>query len=76
MAVAGIDTIGGDLLVVGTDLQNLDGLESLKCVGGDIVIRNNENLEQIDALANLQAIHGSLTLDTVLNLGHLPESIR
>lgn len=50
----GLTTFPGKLTIEGTELTDLKGLESLRHVQGDLVIRHNPKLTNLDALANLK----------------------
>jgi hypothetical protein len=58
----GYTCITGDLLVVGTRLDALEGLEALTSVGGDLVIESNEDLVNLDGLGALASVGGDLEI--------------
>ncbi len=59
-----LDTIGGDFVMNGflsTDsLKNFHGMESLKYIGGQLRVRNNENLTTLFGLHNVEVIAGGM----------------
>jgi hypothetical protein len=55
-----LDTVGADLVLENVyNLENLDTLQRLESVSGDIVITNS-NLIQVDGLANLREVGGEV----------------
>jgi len=65
-ALAGVTRIAGDLIVSGTTLADVDGLESLACVDGDVYVGNTQSWSAtgwLDGLCNLRFIGGSLGLE-------------
>lgn len=63
--LAGIEVITGDLIISGTSLGSLVGLESLKVVGGNLFITNNGFLRRLSgsALSSLEAVGGDLYVE-------------
>jgi len=61
---AGHAILDGDLTVESTRLINLDGLECLCQVNGDITIHSNSYLYDIDGLTNLKYVLGSFTISS------------
>jgi hypothetical protein len=64
-ALEEIELITGDVLIDGTLLSSLAGLEALKTIGGNLTITNNTNLKKLSgsALSNLEIVGGSITVD-------------
>jgi len=60
-ALAGICEIEGSLDIVGTDLQNLGGLESLTALGG-LNIQNNAALTNLDGLSGLVSVGDAVNI--------------
>lgn len=63
-----INTVKGNVSILGTQLINLDGLDNLKDVSGNFGISVNEQLEQIDALKDLNKIGARISIFKNLNL--------
>ncbi len=55
-----IDFIDGDLTISGEDIINLEGLNIVKAIGGDLKIIGNENLIDLEGLESLSEILGKL----------------
>jgi len=51
--------IGGDVVINGNDITNLDSLISLKSIDGDLEIHTNEVLENLSGLDSLGSINGN-----------------
>jgi len=64
--LAGLARVGGALLEISGNsrLENLDGLESLTTVAGDLLINDNSSLINIDGLSSLS----SVTIDPVYKI--------
>ena len=62
--------ITGDLLIHATALTDLDGLEHLVAVGGDLIIQHNSQLTSLGGLAGLTSVVGDLT---IYNNDQLPD---
>ena len=64
ISVAGIETITGNLTISSAVLTSLIGLESLKTIGGDLIIENNLVLTKLSgsALSNLETVGGTIRL--------------
>jgi len=58
----GYTSLEGSLTIEGSDLTSLCGLESLRCVSGDLIIRSNPALEKLEGLDGLLYVGGSLTI--------------
>jgi hypothetical protein len=54
--LSGYMAVTGDLIIKNTALRNLEGLECLSEIGGDLVMENNSLLENIDGLSNLTSV--------------------
>jgi hypothetical protein len=65
-----LSMIGGDLDVTDTSLRDglFSGLGKLEIIGGELSIRSNYNLRQLDAFPRLEVIGGGLWLDDNPNL--------
>lgn len=77
-ALAGYTEINGNLIILDTTLANLNGLECLSIISGDLIIgyynHGNSNLTNIDGLINLTSIGGDLSVtcnDALTNLNGL-----
>lgn len=57
-----IGRVAGNLIISGTSLTNVDGLESILAVDGSVSIMGNAALVDLDGLANLRELGGSLEL--------------
>lgn len=55
-ALAGVNCIDGDLLIAGTDADDLDALSDLQTITGDIVIAGNGELTSLSGLRNLAQV--------------------
>jgi len=51
--------IGGDVVISGSDITNLDSLITLKSIDGDLEIHTNEALESLSGLDSLGSINGN-----------------
>jgi len=51
-----LESVGGNVYINLTQLQNLDGLRSLQTVGDDFVLDGNASLENVDGLAALTSV--------------------
>ncbi len=60
---AGHTIVEGDVIVEHTRMLNLDGLECLCQVDGDVWIHGNSMLHDIDGLAGLKYVMGSFSID-------------
>lgn len=60
--LAGITFLKGNLRIVESDLTNLDGLESLLCIGGSLEISGNPTLANLDGLSNLTQIGNAIRI--------------
>jgi hypothetical protein len=54
--------IDGDVIINGTDINDLSPLLSLKSIKGDLSIYNNDILTTLDGLNNIQTIEGDLRI--------------
>jgi hypothetical protein len=54
--LSGYMAVTGDLIIKNTALRNLEGLECLSEIGGELVMVNNSLLENIDGLRNLTSV--------------------
>jgi hypothetical protein len=54
--LSGYMAVTGDLIIKNTALRNLEGLECLSEIGGELVMENNSLLENIDGLSNLTSV--------------------
>lgn len=52
--------VSGNLRISGDDITNLNGLSSLKKVGGNFFFQNTSNLKTLDGLSALDSVTGSL----------------
>jgi len=55
--------IEGDILIEGNDITNLNGLNQLVSIGGDLTIKFCSNLSDLSGLENLNFIGGSLDVN-------------
>jgi hypothetical protein len=51
-----------DNVTITWDMTNLDGLQNIEQIGGDLRLNNNAYLDHIDGLSNVHSIGGSLFL--------------
>lgn len=54
----------GSIIVSGLDIQNVDSLQSILSIEGDLIIQNNPLLESLEGLSNLSQLKGNLLIDT------------
>jgi hypothetical protein len=66
-ALAGVTQITGELRVENAALTSLDGLESLRCVEGDVVVQFDSSLASLAGLENLWHVGGGLTIAYDMN---------
>jgi len=64
--LAGVTFITGSLRIEGTQVSSLVGLESLKMIGGNLEILNNQVLLKLSgsALSNLETVGGTITIES------------
>lgn len=62
-ALAGHEEVTGDLIIAGTAIDNLDALESLVAVRGDLRLVDNQTLSDITGLANLEWVGERLVVE-------------
>jgi hypothetical protein len=61
--LAGFTHLDGYLVIEDTDaVCSLAGLEQLRCISGDLTIRNASGLERLDGLAALRHVKGNLRI--------------
>ncbi len=70
-----LKTIGGNLTVRETDLQDLDGLTNLESVGGYVGIFSNDLLQNLDGLSSLQTVGGNLSIKENVSLTCNPAAL-
>lgn len=73
-ALAGVTHITGDLTISDTFLSNVNGLESLVCVDGNVYIGNTMSWSPtgwLDGLCNLRRIGGTLTIEANNTAGYV-----
>lgn len=68
---ASCSEIYGDLIISGSDIINVDGLESIQKIHGDLIIENNPLLESIFSLLSLDSIEGSIIINNNLLLSNI-----
>jgi hypothetical protein len=64
----GVVCVLGALIIDGSTLTNLAGLESLVEISSDLVISNNSILSSLEGLDNLAIVKGAITLQNNLSL--------
>ena len=52
----------GDVVIRGTDINNLEGLNLIISIGGNLLVESNDLLTNLTGLENLQNISGSLLI--------------
>ncbi|MDB4303895.1 T9SS type A sorting domain-containing protein [Desulfosarcina sp.] len=62
----GCTEIEGDVVIHGVDITNLNGLNVLTTIGGNLIIRSNEVLTNLHGLNSLDTVYGSWTADSSL----------
>lgn len=69
-ALKGVEIITGNVVIQNTTLSSLVGLESLKTIGGSLIIADNINLKKLSgsALSNLEVVGGSISVQNNLAL--------
>ncbi len=73
-SLTGLDSLqflGQSLLVMGTEVLNLSGLENLDSIGGTVWISDNSSLTSLEGLENLEAVGEDLKIgrnDHIINL--------
>ena len=63
--------IGGDMVVTGNSITNLDGLNQLLHVEGSLSIENNNSLTNLSGLNNIDTIGGNLSIENANGLQNL-----
>ncbi len=66
-----VHTIQGVLYIVGTSLESLDGLRSLKMIASDLLVHDNKELSSFYGLEQLEHVGGALSIVSNPLLGHL-----
>lgn len=61
----GIETITGNLTISSAFLTSLEGLESLRTIGGNLIVRDNRVLLRLSgsALSNLEIVGGNIVIE-------------
>lgn len=59
----GIEELGGTLWIYGTLLGHIDGLETLRTVGGDLWVKFNDELTDMSGLAGLESVAGDIIIE-------------
>lgn len=63
------DEIEGDVIILGDDITNLNGLIVLTSIGGDLLINSNDNLTSLTGLEGLNFIEGDLSIGYISIFG-------
>jgi len=63
--------IRGDLRIIGSNVQQINGLSDLKKIEGDLNIETNGQLKNIDGLKNVTFIGGLIDINTNGKLEHI-----
>ncbi|RLD51636.1 MAG: hypothetical protein DRJ05_18205, partial [Bacteroidetes bacterium] len=58
----GCSEIEGDVEIIGNNITNLDGLNPILSIGGELWIHNSPMLDDLSGLSSLESIGGDLTL--------------
>ncbi|MEO1626152.1 MAG: hypothetical protein AAFV25_13425, partial [Bacteroidota bacterium] len=61
-SLMGLDSVYGNLSISNSLLMDVNGLENLRYVGGNLDIQLNHLVEELDGLRNLQTIGGQLVI--------------
>lgn len=72
--LAGLEHVGGDFVIQSTKLRDLEGLETLRRVEGDLSVGDNPALRSLDALGGLEAVGRSVFVwanDSLVDLAGL-----
>ncbi|MDD5309326.1 MAG: hypothetical protein PHU25_18580 [Deltaproteobacteria bacterium] len=69
--LAGCTYIEGDLVIEGTSLESLAGLEGLHAIGGSLVVRDNPSLASLVGLDGLVQVDRGVTVERNPLLGDL-----
>lgn len=56
------DHVSGDLMLLSSQVSDLDGLSALESIGGDLLITGNSKLEDLQGLSGLMAVGGTLRI--------------
>ncbi len=67
----GCKTIEGNVYVLGSSVQNLNGLSQIEHIGGDLLISDNPQLASLDGLPKLKTIGGACRVQNNPLLTHL-----
>jgi len=67
-----LQTIGGHLSIT-YNIQDLDGLNALTSIGGNLTIQDSNQLQNLNALQNLASIGGSLIIRNIPSLANLDD---
>lgn len=59
----------GDLVISGSDIDNLEGLNGLTSIGGNLIIIDNTQLTNLDDLSNIVSIGGDQANGRMMNSG-------
>lgn len=63
----GCTIILGDVIIIGEDITNLNGLANITSIRGELLVANNPSLKDFTGLNNLRSILGSLQVGNYLN---------
>lgn len=66
-----LSTITNRFIIDGTSLWDFEGLENLKIIGDDLIIKNNKVLNSLKGLHSLGKINGSIEISNNDNLNDL-----
>merc|ERR1711907_97937 len=61
--IRGVTSIKGSLTIALTDLEDLDFLSSLVCVGSDVYINSNSKLTSLAGLSSLVSVDRELSIN-------------
>ncbi len=70
-SLAQLNTIGRNLNIADTKLNDLSGFSNLQSIGGTLEITNNNEVTTLVSLSNLMSINGFLTIRSMNNLSNL-----
>ena len=69
--IFGYSSVAGDVLVKDTQLENLDGLRSLRRIGGDLIVEDNARLKSMNGIRGVSAVGGNILISDNSALANL-----
>ncbi len=59
-----LTSVGANLHIIATEFTNIDSLNALTYIGGNLLIDNSDFLPNVDGLASLTYVQGTVTIES------------